>query len=121
MKEWKPKFFENSRLPVWLSKIVPIEVHAFSFGPFVWCRTEMNGRTKQHETIHFQQQLEMGFIFRWILYAAFYVYGYIKHHSGFEAYMMSPFEREAYDNDEVEGYLSVRPRWAWAKYVGKSS
>jgi len=55
------------------------------------------------------------------LYAAFYVYGYIKHRSGFEAYMMSPFEREAYDNDEVEGYLSVRPRWAWAKYVGKSS
>ena len=121
MKKWKPKFFENSRLPVWLSTIVPIEVHAFSFGPFVWCRGVLDEPTKRHETIHFQQQLEMGFILQWVLYAMFYVYGYIKHRSGIKAYVMSPFEQEAYEFDDVEGYLSTRPRWAWVKYVGKSS
>jgi hypothetical protein len=120
LKKLKPKFLENSRFPVWLSYIVPIEVHAVSIGPFVWCRSELSESTKRHETIHFQQQLELGFVFQWLLYGAFYLYGYAKHKAGSEAYMSIPFEKEAYANADVEGYLANRPRYAWLKHIRTS-
>ena len=71
MKNLKPIFIENSKLPYWLSKIAPIDVWAFSAGPFVVCRGELSEKTTTHETIHFFQQLEMLFIFQWILYVYF--------------------------------------------------
>ena len=37
MKNLKPIFIENSKLPYWLSKVAPIDVWAFSAGPFVVC------------------------------------------------------------------------------------
>ena len=42
MKNLKPIFIENSKLPVWLSKIAPIDVWAFSAGPFVVCRGKLS-------------------------------------------------------------------------------
>ena len=35
MKNWKPIFIENSKIPVLLSYIAPITIYAISFGPFV--------------------------------------------------------------------------------------
>ena len=46
MKNLKPIFIENSKLPVWLSKIAPIDVWAFSAGPFVVCRGELSEKTR---------------------------------------------------------------------------
>ena len=66
MRSWKPWFFENSKIPVWLSKITPIEINAITLFFFVFSRGELSDRTKRHETIHFQQFLEtavVGFIF----------------------------------------------------------
>jgi len=121
LKTLKPKFFENSRVPVWLSRIAPINIFALSVGPFVWCSSELDEDTKRHETIHFQQQLELGFLLQWILYGAFYLYGYIKYKVGSEAYMSIAFEKEAYANAEDEGYLATRPRYAWLKYMRASN
>jgi len=118
MKTWKPFFIENSRIPVWLSKIAPINVWANSFGIWVWCRGEMSEKTKRHETIHFQQQLECLFLFQWILYGLSWLAGYFKYGNGRDAYFNSVFEREAYDNDQDEEYLENRPRYAWVKYMG---
>ena len=67
MKKWKPLMFENSKIPVWLSKIAPIEIWALSFFIFVFCRAKLNDVTKRHEIIHFQQQLELAFVGQWIL------------------------------------------------------
>ena len=55
IKNWKPKFIENSKIPVWLSKLAPIDIWAISFGVWVWCRGELSKTTRRHETIHFQQ------------------------------------------------------------------
>ena len=71
MKNWKPILIENSKVPVWLSYLSPIDIWAINFGPFVWCRGVMNERTKVHETIHYQQQLELLFVGQWILYVLF--------------------------------------------------
>tara|TARA_A100001515_G_scaffold99156_1_gene80048 strand:- start:176 stop:553 length:378 start_codon:yes stop_codon:yes gene_type:complete len=118
MKHWKPWFFENSKIPVWLSKIAPIEIFALSFFVFVWCRSEMPYRTQRHETIHFQQQLELLFVGQWILYGLFYLINLIKYKGdGNKAYRNNPFELEAYGNDHQWDYLKTRKRYCWVKYA----
>ncbi len=113
----KPIIFENSRLPIWLSKFAPIDIWAFSFGPFIVCKGELSERVKRHETIHFYQQLELLFVFQWILYGLFYVIGRFTHGSWKEAYYQNPFEVEAYNHDEEKDYLSERKLWSWTKYI----
>ena len=117
MRKLKPIFIENSKLPVWLSKIAPIDVWAFSFGPFVVCRGELSEKVRVHETIHFLQQLEMLFVFQWVLYGLFYVIGRVTKGNWSAAYYGNPFELEAYDNDTDFGYLDNRPWWNWINYV----
>jgi len=117
MKNLKPIFIENSKLPVWLSKIAPIDVWAFSAGPFVVCRGELDEKTKTHETIHFLQQVEMLFVLQWILYGLFYVIGRFTKGSWKAAYYGNPFEMEAYVNDLDPEYLGKRRFWAWTNHV----
>jgi len=112
-----PIFIENSKVPVWLSKISPIEIGAISFGLWVWDRGESSDRRKVHETIHFKQQVELLFVFQWILYGLFWLIGLVKYRNGELAYYESPFEREAYQNDDNPNYLKERPFWAWRKYL----
>ena len=114
---WTPIMFENSRIPVWLSKVAPIDILAISFGIFVWCREELSEETRRHETIHFQQQLELLFVGQWILYFLSYAHGWLKYRNGAVAYREIIFEKEAFDFDKMEGYLEARPRYAWVKYL----
>tara|TARA_R110000824_G_scaffold235912_1_gene424696 strand:+ start:169 stop:525 length:357 start_codon:yes stop_codon:yes gene_type:complete len=116
MKNWKPWTFEDSKIPVWLSKVAPIEIWALSFACFVFCRGKLSEETKRHETIHFQQQLEMLFVFQWFLYGLFWLIGYVKYRDGRKAYHRNPFEQEAYENESFENYLSSRKRFFWWKY-----
>ncbi len=116
MKNWKPLFFENSKIPVWLSKVAPINIGALSFAFFVWGRGELTPRLKRHETIHYQQQLELLFVFQWILYGAFWLWGYAKYRDGKKAYFRCPFEQEAYANQYNEEYLKHRKRFTWMRY-----
>jgi hypothetical protein len=118
MKNWKPIFVENSKIPVWLSKLAPININAISFGFGVWSRGEMDERVRRHETIHFQQQLELLFIGQWALYLFYYLKGLIKYKAGPIAYRESPFEREAYRNEHDENYLKNRKRYSWLNYRG---
>ena len=101
-----PIFIENSKVPVWLSKIAPIEIGAISFGLWVWDRGISSERRKVHETIHFKQQVELLFVFQWILYGLFWIIGLVKYRNGEQAYYESPFEREAYQNDNNPNYLN---------------
>lgn len=116
MKNWKPIVFENSKIPVWLTKITPIEVWAVSIFIFVFCRGELDDTTRVHETIHFQQQLELLFVFQWVLYAFFWLFGLIKYRSATKAYYGNPFEQEAYNGAPVTNYLQERKRYSWWKY-----
>lgn len=116
MNLWEPWFFENSKLPVWLSKLAPINIWAFSFGCWVWCRGELSEETRRHETIHFQQQLEMLFIFQWICYGLGWLIGFAKYRDGKKAYRENPFEQEAYDLEGDDDALINRKRWGWLKY-----
>ena len=116
MKTWKPKYINNSKVPIWLSKIAPINIWAISFAFWVWCRGKMSETTKRHETIHFQQQLELLFVFQWILYGLFWIVGFIKYRDSKKAYHQNIFEQEAYDNEKNTNYLFNRKRYSWWKY-----
>ena len=118
MKNWKPIFIENSKIPIWLSYIAPINIYAISFGWFVWFRSLMSPVVKRHECIHFQQQLELLFIGQHILYILSWLHGLLKYKNAAIAYRENVFEREAYSNDYIEDYLENRPRYAWIKYWG---
>lgn len=112
-----PIILENSKLPIWLSYIAPIDVGAFSFFIIVASRGTMSERTKRHETIHYKQQLEMLFIFQWIMYGFYHLKGLLSGLSGDEAYYVNPFELEAYENDDNSNYLKERKSYAWLSYL----
>ena len=118
MKKWKPFFIENSKLPVWLSCIAPISIYAISIGPFVWCKSLMSPVVRRHETIHFQQQLELLFLPFYLLYGLSWLYGLYKYRDRAIAYRENVFEREAFSNDYIEDYLGNRPRYAWIRHWG---
>jgi len=117
LKKLKPLMYNNSKVPVWLSHLAPINIWAISLGIFVFCRGEMSDTTRRHETIHFQQQLELLFVFQWILYGLFYLIQLIRLKNKKFAYYENPFEREAFGNEEQVDYLENRPRYAWLKYL----
>ena len=117
MKNWKPWFIENSKIPVWLSYVSPIEITAITLGPIVISRNEMSEVTKRHETIHFQQYIETGFIGFIFLYFGFWLWNLLKYSNGEEAYYNIPFESEAYSNHEDESYLENRKRYSWIYYT----
>ena len=115
MKNWKPIFIENSKVPVWLSYLAPINIGAITLFFLVFSRGEINKRTQRHETIHFQQMLEtlvIGFLF---LYLWDYVRGYIKYKDGAKAYRRIRAEQEAYDKDFTPKYLQRRKRYQWIR------
>jgi hypothetical protein len=119
MKNIFPVFIENSTLPVVLSKVSPINIWAINLGLFVFCRGELSEQTKNHETIHYKQTIELLFVGFWLLYFIFWVIGLCRYRDGKLAYMMSPFEQEAYSNEENLEYLSQRKLYSWVKYVRK--
>ena len=116
----EPFVFENSKIPVWLSKVAPIEINALSFACFVFCRGTLSKTMRRHETIHYHQQLELAFAGQWLLYGLFSLVGLVRTRSGSEAYHNNPFEREAYENQKKFTYLEKRPLWNWTKYIRKS-
>ena len=117
VKEWVPKFIDNSRIPVWLSRIAPIDIGAINIAFWVFSRGPVSPTTRRHETIHFQQQLELLLVGQWILYGFFWLIGLAIYRSGSKAYRQNPFEREARAHQLDITYLAKRRRYAWIHYV----
>lgn len=113
MRYWRPIFIENSKVPIWLSKVAPIEIGAITMGFIVFSREEMDDRLKRHETIHFQQFLETLFLGFIIIYLWDYFVNWTSGMSGKEAYYNLRAEKEAYGNDTDEHYLDQRKRYRW--------
>jgi hypothetical protein len=112
-----PFFFEYSSVPGWLSNLAPIQLNAISFGPFVFCKRKATTRVRQHETIHYRQQLELLFVLQWVLYLTFWLWGYLLYKNGRLAYYNNPFEVEAYNNEYIKGYLDNRKLFSWLNYL----
>ena len=106
----------NSKIPQLMSII--INVYAITLWPFVFIRDEGNEKTIWHEKIHLRQQVELGIIGFYILYAGFWLYHMWKLRDRYAAYYAIPFEKEAYAWDESgETYLARRHFWAWLNFL----
>lgn len=116
MKNWKPIFIENSKIPKYLSYLAPIEITAITLGFIVLSSGEMSDITKNHETIHFQQYLETGFIGFLLIYLYDYVVALIKHRDGKKAYLSLRAEKESYNMHENLDYCQCRTRYKWLKH-----
>ena len=113
-----PKFYENSKVPVILSKFAPIEIYAITLGPWVFCRGELPESTKRHETIHYLQYKELWFIGFLFIYLFDFLWAAIISGKGFsrESYLAVRFEQEAWDKDSEEDYLEKRKSFSWRNY-----
>ena len=85
--------------------------------PFIVVNAKYESETMiRHERIHLVQQMEMLVLGFYLLY----LYDWFKHliltGRPYEAYKTIRFEQEAYDNQEVVGYLDNRKAFAWRKY-----
>ena len=117
LRNSKPWFFENSKIPTFLSNFAPINISAITIGPLVFSGGEMSDVTKNHEAIHWQQYIETGIIGFSLLYYLFYAINYIRFRGdGKKAYFQIPFEREAYTFDQDLEYLSYRKRFSWINF-----
>ena len=90
-----------------------------SFFIFIWITRQPSDETQlvRHEKIHFWQQVEMLFIFHWLLYGFFYLMGRANGQCHYIAYRYNPFELEAFTHDPDEHYLRKRRPFAWIRYV----
>jgi hypothetical protein len=94
--------------------------------------TYISPRLRQHETIHFWQQVEMLFVLQWAWYIVEWLVRMVQYRkyrnpkavnkSAFsqvwdKAYYNISFEREAYANGGKDGYLNERKVFAWIKYL----
>lgn len=113
MRNWKPIYIENSRIPVWLSKFAPIEIGAITLFFLVFSRGTISEEAKRHEYIHFQQMLETFLIGFVILYCWDYLKGYVKYRHGQIAYHSIRAEQEAYNKSSSAFYAERRKRWRW--------
>lgn len=113
MRNWKPIYIENSKIPVWLSKVAPINIGAITLFFLVFSRGTISEETKRHEYIHFQQMLETCLIGFVILYYWDYLKGYIKYRHGQIAYHSIRAEQEAYQKASSEYNTARRRRWSW--------
>lgn len=112
----KPTFIENSKIPVWLSCLSPIDIGAITLGPFVISRGTMSDTTKNHETIHWQQYIDLGIFGFPVLYLIYWLVGLIKYRDGSIAYYQIPFEQEAYTNQDNYYYMITRKRYNWKRF-----
>ncbi len=115
MKNLKPIFIKNSKVPKYLSTFAPISIGAIALFPFVFCIGELSKRKEIHETIHFQQQLETGVLFFYLIYLWDYIKLRISGKSGHAAYLGIRAEKEAYLNQLNGKYLQQRKRWTWLR------
>lgn len=114
-KTWKPWFIYNSKIPKILSWFAPITITNITLGFVVFSKDVPSEETIRHETIHFQQFLETGFVGFLLVYFWDYLKGLAKYKDGQLAYFSLRAEQEAYRNHHVVDYLETRERWAWLK------
>jgi hypothetical protein len=75
----------------------------------------MGNVVRNHEAIHFQQQLETGLFGFYIIYILNFLWLRLAGIAGPTAYKLLKAEKEAYENELDMNYLAERKRWEWIR------
>jgi len=123
MRNWKPFVIYNDKFLdkiSWFFKVGGIALFPYIIlrEKYKQARYRSNAmKTINHETIHFQQALELLIIPFYILYVLEYIIKAIIYLDINKAYMNISFEREAYTNERDLNYLGARKRYNWIKLI----
>jgi len=82
-------------------------------------RTSLSQKYRNHEKIHFRQQLELLLIGFYIIYVMEFLMNYLKLNDWDAAYQNISFEREAFANETNLKYLKNRKCYAQWRYAGR--
>ena len=101
------------------------EINGITLFPFVFLRKSYVDRLADwnflilinHESIHLEQQAELGVIFFYVWYFIEYCIRVVLIGNTDAAYRKICFEREAYENEKDLDYLYKRKFWAFLKYI----
>ena len=108
-----PIVVKNSSLLGKINKLGNTELVGLALGPFIFVGDKPTKRTVQHETIHYRQFVETGFIGFTFLYFYDFYKGKSQGMSDDEAYRNIRAEVEAYENETKKNYLQTRVRAGW--------
>ena len=102
-----------------LTWILPEDTTGITLAPFGIYLKESSFNdesTRNHEKIHWKQQIEMLVLFFYIWYLIEWGIRIIT--QGFkQAYYHISFEQEAYSNEDDENFLKTRKHYFWIKYL----
>lgn len=92
---------------------------AVTIGPFILIRERNYSKTiLNHEYIHYKQQLELLFIFAYLVYVIEFIIKFIYYRFDLRiAYKNISFEREAYSMQNVIGYCGHRKPYSWVQLM----
>ena len=111
-------------IKVYTRKLNLLNAIGFSFMFWIFIHPDISEKEKRetivHEEIHFRQQLELLFVFHWLITGLIYCYNYLfKRKSRSQSYRLSPIEKESYGNERNEYYLRYRKSFGWIEYIDK--
>ena len=87
------------------------------FGLIFTRQQNLSAQTLRHEAIHTAQMRELAYIFFYVWYLIEYVIRLIRYRNSKEAYRNISFEREAYQYDKTDNYLSKRTWYSFLNYL----
>lgn len=106
------------------NKYLPLKGYvAINLFGLIFARKEfkpLSERTLNHEAIHTAQIKELLFVFFYLWYGIEWIVRLFQYQDRKKAYLNISFEREAYSNQKDMGYLKVRKKYEFRKYLSIS-
>lgn len=100
--------------------LIPKNYNGLAVYPFIFLKNKSlsdNYILINHERIHLKQQLELLWVFFFIWYILEFCIHLIRLRNWNRAYHTISFEKEAYQNEDNQGYLESRKFWAFRHYL----
>ena len=100
--------------------IFPSTFNALAVWPFIILREpalRSDSVLIHHERIHLRQQLELLWVFFFIIYMTEFLAKIIIYRQPKLAYRNISFEREAYENEYDLNYVRNKPLWSFVGYI----
>lgn len=120
-KKWmsyvKPHVVVGSRL-IRLLQFLGLPCAVINMCGVILCEDHKpSSRFIRHQTIHFYQQLELLFVFYWVLYSFFWILQRGRDIDSGDPSGGNPFEREALLNEHDKSYPFARNFYAWRHFL----
>lgn len=83
----------------------------------VFAKGNLAPSQRNHEYIHTKQQIELLFVFFYLLYIIEWIFRLFQYRNLYKAYYNISFEREAYSQMKNLNYIENRSLFAWTHYI----